>query len=58
MRGALKTASWLALAGIVLPPILYFNGALTHEAVKTILLLATVVWFAATPFWMDHESQA
>lgn len=58
MRAALKVASWLALAGIVAPPFLYFYGSVTHEAVKTIMLLATIVWFATTPFWMDRSTQA
>ncbi len=58
MRKALQLVSWLALAGIVVPPILYFTGGLTHEAVKTVTLVATILWFAATPFWMNDRSQA
>jgi hypothetical protein len=58
MRKALQLVSSLALAGIVVPPILYFTGGLTHEAVKTVTLVATILWFAATPFWMNDRSQA
>ncbi len=58
MRKALQLVSWLALAGIVIPPILYFTGGLTLETVKTVTLVATVLWFAATPFWMNSRSQA
>jgi hypothetical protein len=58
MRGALKIASWLALAGVVLPPFLYFHGTLDHATLKMILLPATVVWFVATPFWMNHRAQS
>jgi hypothetical protein len=57
MRRALKIASALALAGIVAPPILYFNGSLAHDTVSSVMLLATVVWFVATPFWMNHGTQ-
>jgi hypothetical protein len=58
MRTVLKVVSWLALAGIVVPPILYFDGALSHETLNTVMLVATVVWFASTPFWMDHGTQS
>jgi hypothetical protein len=58
MRKALQIVSWLALAGIVIPPILYFTGGLTHEAVTTVTLVATILWFAATPFWMNNRSAA
>jgi hypothetical protein len=58
VRKALQLASYLALAGIVIPPILYFRGGMSHDAVKTVMLLATVLWFAATPFWMNRRSGA
>jgi hypothetical protein len=57
MRKLLQLASSLALAGIVIPPILYFTGGLTHDAVKSVTLVATILWFAATPFWMNNRSQ-
>ena len=58
MRKALQLVSSLALAGIVVPPMLYFTGSLAHETVKTVTLVATVLWFAATPFWMNDRSSA
>ena len=58
MRKALQLVSSLALVGIVVPPILYFTGGITHEAVQTVTLVATVLWFAATPFWMNDRSSA
>lgn len=58
MRKALQLVSSLALAGIVVPPILYFTGGLTLETVKTVTLMATVLWFVATPFWMNNRSSA
>ena len=56
MRRALQVASWLALAGIVLPPMLYFSGTMTHHGVKVVTLVATVLWFVATPLWMGRRS--
>jgi hypothetical protein len=58
MRKVLQLASYLALAGIVMPPILYFTGELPHDGMNTLTLLATVLWFAVTPFWMNHRSGA
>ena len=55
MRRILQLASSLALAGIVVPPILYFAGRLAHEPLKTVMLAATVLWFVATPFWMNDR---
>ncbi len=58
MRKVLQLASYLALAGIVIPPILYFRGELAHDAMNTVTLLATVLWFVVTPFWMNDRPRA
>ena len=57
MRKALQLVSWLALAGIVIPPILYFRGALPHDGMNAVTLLSTIAWFATAPFWMNSRSQ-
>ena len=56
MRRALQVASSLALVGIVIPPVLYFSGDLPQDGMKTVMILATILWFAATPFWMNDRS--
>ncbi len=58
MRKLLQLASYLALAGIVIPPILYFRGELAHDGMNSVTLVASVLWFAVTPFWMNDRSQA
>ena len=58
MRKALQLASSLALAGIVIPPILYFREELARDVMNTVTLLATVLWFAVTPFWMNRRAGA
>ena len=58
MRKVLQLASCLALAGIVIPPILYFRGELAHDPMNTVTLVASVLWFVVTPFWMNNRSQA
>jgi hypothetical protein len=49
----LQIVSWAALAGSLLPGILYLNDAMTLGAVKTWMLISAVVWFATAPLWMD-----
>ncbi len=44
-----------ALAGTIVPPALYLAKVLPLEAVKQAMLVSTVVWFVAAPFWMKVE---
>ena len=48
--------SWLALASTLLPSCLFFADHLTLAATQRWMLIAAVVWFAATPFWMEHKA--
>ena len=57
MRTAAKVVSALALAGTIAPAILFFTGAIALEPMKAWMLAATVVWFAATPLWMDRSAE-
>jgi hypothetical protein len=54
VRHAARLISLLALVATIAPPLLFFTGQLTLEAMKTWMLVATVVWFAATPLWMKQ----
>lgn len=56
MRTLLKFVSALALALTVAPAILFFRGSLDLVQVKTAMLVAAVVWFLATPFWMGQST--
>jgi hypothetical protein len=53
MTSLARLVSWIALAGTLLPPLLFFAGLLDLASMKTGMLVATIAWFAATPFWMD-----
>lgn len=55
MRRVLQSISGLALIGVVLPPILFLMGRLELDGCNQAMLLATVVWFIVTPFWMGRE---
>jgi len=55
MRVAAQIASGVALVGTILPAVLFFGGSLELSQVKTWMFAATVVWFAATPLWMERK---
>lgn len=54
MRRILQIFSWLALAATILPPVLFLAGRIDLNQSKLWMLAATIVWFAATPFWMGR----
>ena len=56
MKRIAQAASWIALAGILVPPVLFFTDRMTLDAVKFWMLAATVLWFVATPLWMEHKA--
>ena len=57
-RIALQIISWIALAGTILPSILFLADRMSLDASKSWLLGATVAWFIATPLWMGREKQS
>ena len=52
MKIVLKVISYLALAMVVLAPALFYAERISLEQNKVLLLAATIVWFATSPFWM------
>lgn len=56
MKRLTQALSLLALAGTVLPPCLFFTGQLDLTAMQRWMLAAAVLWFAATPLWMEHKT--
>lgn len=52
-----KVLGLLALAGTIVPPVLFLTKTLALEPMKLIMLIAMVVWFVTAPLWMkggDH----
>mgnify|MGYP003585987696 CR=1 FL=1 len=45
IRRLCVTLSYLALAGTLLAPLLYFWDALDKPAMKTVMTVTTLVWF-------------
>ncbi len=51
-----RLLSWLALAGSIVPALLFVNDRITLDRAKLWMLAATVVWFATAPLWMEREA--
>lgn len=56
MKKFAQIISWLALAGTLVPGVLFFTNHATLDQVKSWMLVATVIWFVATPLWMEHKA--
>ena len=55
MRRVLQLISWVALAGTIVPSVLYLAGRIDLDESKWALLAATIAWFIATPLWMGRK---
>lgn len=56
MKRILQTISYLALASTLLPAVLFFEDKLELSQAKLWMLAAAFVWFATSPFWMEHKA--
>jgi hypothetical protein len=56
MRTALIVISILSLIALMLPSILFLAGSMSLDTTKWIMLVATVVWFAAATPWMWKQT--
>ncbi len=57
MKILLKTLSFIAILMTIVPSILVFNGKMDLETNKNIMTAGMLLWFAATPFWMDKKEK-
>jgi len=57
MRRLLQLISWIALLGTVAPSVLYLAGSMQLPQVKLVMLVSTIAWFVATPFWMGRTPE-
>ena len=56
MKRIVQVISYLALAGTLLPAVLFFADKIELPPTQAWMLAAALVWFAATPFWMEHKA--
>ncbi len=57
MKSLARLISYLALAASIAPAVMFFTGGTSLRQVKLWMLAATIVWFAATPWWMDRSAK-
>ncbi|MBT3194249.1 MAG: hypothetical protein HN341_17020 [Verrucomicrobia bacterium] len=58
MKRIIEILSWLSLVLIVVAPTLFYAGRISLELNKTLMLIATVTWFASALCWMGREKKA
>ena len=56
MKRIAQIISYLALAATLLPAVLFFADRLELPLAKLWMLGAALVWFVATPLWMEHKA--
>ncbi len=56
MKRLAQVISYLALAATLLPAVLFFADRIELPAAKVWMLAAAVLWFVATPLWMEHKA--
>jgi hypothetical protein len=54
MRKIARAVALLSLVLLTGPSILYLAGKMSLDAVKLLMLAATVVWFVSASLWIWH----
>jgi hypothetical protein len=58
LRRIAQLVSWTSLAATLALAIAYFRDAIDLPEMKKWMLVATIVWFVATPIWMGRAKPA
>jgi hypothetical protein len=56
MKRLAQILSAVALVGTLAPACLFFADKLSLAATQQWMLGATILWFVATPMWMEHRT--
>jgi hypothetical protein len=60
MKKLLKAISFIGLGLMFVSAVLVFNGSMTPETYRVLILVGTALWFGPVPFWMKrrlHQSE-
>ena len=57
MKRIAQIISYVALAATLAPAVLFFVDRIELGPAKAWMLAGALVWFAATPFWMEHRAR-
>ena len=52
MTFAAKIISWISLAVLTVPSLMFASGRLELDQVKTLMMIATIIWFVTASAWM------
>lgn len=55
MKYWLPLVSCIGLALVLVPACLYLADAVEKPAMRTLMLLGTVLWFASAPLWLGRR---
>ena len=55
MKSFIKLISYIGLALTIIPAFLVFNGKITLEFSKWLMLIGTIIWFLSAPTWMNKN---
>lgn len=55
MKILLVFLSICSLLLTIIPSIMVFNGLMTLDMNKTLMLIGTVGWFITAPYWLNKE---
>jgi len=56
MKRLAQLISLLALGLTVACPMLFFYEQLSLARTQVWMLIGAIIWFLATPFWMEHKA--
>ena len=56
MKRVAQLLSGVTLVATLLLPILFFTDRVDLAQTQRWLLVWTIVWFVATPLWMEHKA--
>ncbi|HOW64785.1 MAG TPA: hypothetical protein P5186_13850 [Candidatus Paceibacterota bacterium] len=56
MKHVAQLISGLALAGTLLPSLLFFADRITLPQVQFWMVIATIAWFASSSLWMERPA--
>jgi len=57
MKKITEIISYLALVLVVVAPLLFYAEKITLQMNKTLMLVATVAWFASALCWIGREKE-
>ncbi len=57
MKKIAEIVSYLSLVMIVLAPILFYVGQIALATNKTLMLVATALWFISALCWMGRDNE-